>query len=244
MVIECHRFCRCKRSMPKSPQLHPSNPTPFPPSPSHLSLGTGMQQSQRHPRGHHVQRRPPRRLRRLLLGRSAAGAAQRAQQQREQHGVAAAHVENELREVEWQVKFLETLDDWWLIHYDCCDWLWFTADSLLIDLSKKMNGCWKMSGDILPFCCWYFEGVQESCGDCWGDTVIPMLGGEDRLTWKCGFAIVIPQTLSPHPSPPSNMWWSSLSYFAITHKTTCGYGSENGYGIFPRWSDVWNEWVT
>ena len=36
--------------------------------------------------------------------------------------------------------------------------------------------------------------------------VIPMLGGEDRLTWKCGFAIVIPQTLSPHPSPPSNMW--------------------------------------
>ena len=130
-----------------------------------------MQQSQRHPRGHQVQRRPPRRLRwRLLLGRSAAGAAQRAQQQREQHGVAAAHVENELREVEWQVKFLETLDDAWLIHYDCCDWLWFTADSLLIDPSKKMNGCWKMSGDILPFCCWYFEGVQESCGDCWGDT--------------------------------------------------------------------------
>ena len=121
--------------------------TPHPIPGPHLSLGTGMQQSQRHPRGHHVQRRPPRRLRRrLLLGRAAAGAAQGAQQQREQHGVAAAHVENELREVEWQVKFLETLDDWlidaWLIHSDCCDW-WFTADSLLIPVRK-----WKVVGNV------------------------------------------------------------------------------------------------
>ena len=86
---------------------NPIKPHPLP----HLSFGTGMQQPQRHPRGHQVQRCPPRlRRHRLLLDGSAASAAQGAQQQREQHRVAAAHVENELREVESQVKFLESLD--------------------------------------------------------------------------------------------------------------------------------------